>query len=240
MHNNKISNQIIYKNNLIKKYSLTKRINILYKILNFLQINQAIMKCNIRRGANLYAFEYLKLNLNKYIKLKDVQDYCNIRTKENTGSPLGDPSRAFEILRKEKLPLEWSEIQYKKNKYVKFTPQLKNKICMKIIENNKYKNDSFNKSIIKEKLRLCNYACSITCIPHENSFLSADHFIPKEKGGLSNYNNCIIINKILNEKKNKKLPIEWFCETILNNFLIICKNVGILEECKLIKFINNY
>ena len=38
------------------------------------------------------------------------------------------------------------------------------------------------------------------------------------------------------------MPIEWFCETLLSNFMNICKHVGILNECKekLIKFINSY
>ena len=44
------------------------------------------------------------------------------------------------------------------------------------------------------------------------------------------------------KKKNKKLPIEWFCETLLTNFMTICRNVGILEECKnqLVKFIQEF
>ena len=108
-----------------EKFSRRERINILYKIINIKQINNAIDKLNIKKGANLYAFEYLKLHSNKYVKLIDVQDYCNTRHKEETGRPLGDPSRAFEILRKDKLPLEWSEIRYRRNKYIKYTPQIK-------------------------------------------------------------------------------------------------------------------
>jgi hypothetical protein len=230
------------KKSFIEKYSIQKRINMLYKIIYWKQINNAITKCKIKKGANLYAFEYLKLNLNKYVRIKDVQEFCNSEHKKKTGHPLGDPPRAFEILRKDKLPLEWSEIQYKKNKYVKYTPQIKDKICSEIINNYKHKSDSFSKCIIDEKIKLSNYKCCITGIPQDNGGLAADHFIPKEKGGLSDYNNCIIINKILNEKKNKKLPIEWFCETLLTNFMNICKNFGILEECKnkLIKFIQNF
>ena len=230
------------KKSFIDKYSRKKRINMLYKIIHWKQIDKAIKKCKIKKGANLYALEYLKLHLNEYVRIKDVQEYCNFRNKQETGHPLGDPPRAFEILRKDKLPLEWSEIQYKKNKYVKYTPHIKDKICTKIIDNHKHKSDSFNKCIIEEKIKLSNYKCCITGIPQDNGDLAADHFIPKEKGGLSDYNNCIIINKILNEKKNKKLPIEWFCETLLTNFMNICKNVGILEECKnkLIKFIQDF
>jgi tRNA threonylcarbamoyladenosine modification (KEOPS) complex Cgi121 subunit len=145
------------KKKFIEKYSRTTRINILYKIIYWKQIDNAIKKCKIKKGANLYAFEYLKLNLNKYVKVKDVQEYCNFRNKQETGQPLGDPPRAFEILRKDKLPLEWREIQYKKNKYVKYTPHLKEKICAKIIDNHNHKSDSFNKCIIEEKIRLSNY-----------------------------------------------------------------------------------
>jgi hypothetical protein len=230
------------KKSFIQKYSRQKRIRILYKIICLKQIENAIQKCNIKKGANMYAFEYLKLNLNKYVRIKDVQEYCNKRTKEETGQPLGDPPRAFEILRKDKLPLEWTEIKYKKNKYVKYTPQIKDKICNQIIDNHKHKNDGFNKKIIEEKIKLSNYKCSITGIPQDNGELAADHFIPKEKGGLSNETNCIIINKILNEKKNKKMPIEWFCETLLTNFMNICKSVGILQECKekIIKFVQEF
>jgi hypothetical protein len=230
------------KEKFVEKYSQKRRINMLFKIIYWKQINNAIKKCNIKKGANLYALEYLKLNLNKYVRIKDVQEYCNKRTKEETGQPLGDPPRAFEILRKDKLPLEWSELKYKKNKYVKYTPHIKDKICNEIIDVHKHKHEGFSKAIIEQKIKLSNYKCSITGIPQDNGDLAADHFIPKEKGGLSDYNNCIIINKILNEKKNKKMPIEWFCETILANFMNICKNVGILEECKmrLIKFIEGF
>lgn len=241
---NNVENNVENKKIISEKYPRKKRINILRKIIYFKHINNAIKKCNIRKGANLYALEYLKLpyNVNKYVRCKDVQEYCNKRTQEETGHPLGDPPRAFEILRKDKLPLEWSEIKYKKNKYVKYTPHIKDKICNEIVNNHKHKNEGFNKSIIEEKLKISNYKCSITGIPQDNGDLAADHFIPKEKGGLSNYENCIIINKILNEKKNNKMPVEWFCETILTNFMNICKSVGLLEECKkkIITFIQEF
>lgn len=194
----------------IEKYSKKKRINMLHKIIHWKQLDNAEKKCNIKKGANRYAMEYLKAHLNKYVRIKDVQEYCNVRNKQETGHPLGDPPRAFEILRKDKLPLEWSEIQYRKNKYVKYTQCIKDIICSKIIDSHKHKSNSFSKCIIEEKIKLSNYKCCITGIPQDNGDLAADHFIPKEKGGLSDWNNCIIINKILNEKKNKKLPIEWF------------------------------
>lgn len=240
MNSSYVSNQTLKL--FIEKHPRNKRISMLYKIIHWKQIDNAIKKYKIKKGANLYAFEYLKLHLNEYVRIKDVQEYCNFRNKQKTGHPLGDPPRAFEILRKDKLPLEWSEIQYKKNKYVKYTPHIKEKICTKIIDNHKHKSNSFSKCIIEEKLKLSNYKCCITGIPQDTCCLAADHFIPKEKGGKSDWNNCIIINKILNEKKNKKLPIEWFCETLLTNFMNICKHVGILEESKikLIKFIQDF
>ena len=172
----------------IKKYSRAKRINMLYKIIHWKQIDNAIKKCKIKNGANLYALEYLKLNLCKYVRIKDVQEYCSTRNKQETGDTLGDPPRAFEKLRKDKLPLEWSELQYKKNKYVKYTPHMKDKISKEIINNNKHKSDSFTKNIIEEKLLVSNYKCCITGIPQDNGGLAADHFVPKEKGGLSDSN----------------------------------------------------
>jgi len=226
----------------IKKQLRQKRIRILYKIIYLMKIEKAIKKCNIKIGANLYAFEYLKQNPDRFVKLIDVQEYCNKRNKDKTGRPLGDPPRAFEILRKDKLPLEWTEITDKGFKYVKYTPENKDKICNEILDNHNHKKDGFSKHMIEEKIKLSNYKCSITGIPQDNGKLAADHFIPKEKGGLSNDKNCIIINKILNEKKNKKMPIEWFCESLLTNFMNICKHVEILEECKekIIKFIQEF
>jgi len=214
----------------------------LRQIIHWKQLDNAMIKCNINRGANFYAFEYMKQHSGKYVRLKDIQDYSNQRTKEKTGSPLGDPSRPFELLRKDRLPLEWSEINYKNNKYVKYTPEKKLLICENILELHKHKNDSFNKNLIQQKLEASNYKCDITGINQDNGGLAADHFIPKEKGGKSTPENCVILNKILNEKKNNKMPIEWFCETLLTNFMKICKNVGLLEESKqkLIQFIKDF
>ena len=216
------------------------RIRMMYKMIHLIQLEEAEKRCKIKKGANYYAFEYMKSRLNRYVKIKDVQEYCNKRTKEETGHPLGDPPMAFEILRKDKLPLEWSEIQYRKIKYVKYTPHIKNNLSDDIIALHKHKKEGFDKLLIERKLAEANYRCSITGITM--SALAADHFIPKEKGGLSTSDNCVIINKILNEQKNKKMPIEWFCETLLTNFMRICKRVGILEECKskLVVFINNF
>lgn len=55
--------------------------------------------------------------------------------------------------------------------------------------------------------------------------------------------NCVIINKIINEKKNKTPPLEWFCNHLLNNFMNICEKTGMdIENVKkyLIKYINEW
>ncbi len=68
-----------------------------------------------------------------------------------------------------------------------------------------------------------NYKCELTGLPLENGKLAADHWYPKEKSGVSTEENCVIINKILNEKKNNHEPVTWFCRFLLTNFLNICK-----------------
>ncbi len=230
------------KKSFITSIPLHKRIIILRKIAHWKDLDNAQKRCNITKGANLYAFEYLKQHLCEFVRISDVQEYCNKRTKEVTGKPLGDPPRAFEILRKDKLPLEWDEIIRGKNKYVKYNSLRKNHINAYIINNHIHKNESFDKNTILQQMEYYNYKCAITGIPEENGKLAADHFIPKEKGGLSIIDNCVIINKILNEKKNKKMPINWFCESLLTNFMNICKKVGILDQCKkeLITFIQDF
>ncbi len=239
---NNFTNFNLNDKSFIKSIPRCKRIIILKKIAHWKDIDNAQKKSNTIRGANLYAFEFLKQNLNKYVKISDVQEYCNKRTQEVTGKPLGDPPRAFEILRKDKLPLEWDEIQTKKGKYIKYNSLRKQLICDSVINNHAHKNDSFDKNIISQQMEYYNYKCAITGIPEENGKLAADHFIPKEKGGESIIDNCVIINKILNEKKNKKMPIQWFCESLLTNFMNICKKVGIIDQCKkeLIKFIEDF
>ena len=226
----------------VQNIPMYKKIKILKKIIHWKQLDNAEKKCNIKRGANKYAFEFMKLNANKFVKVKDVQEYCCKKIKELTNETLGDPPRAFEILRKDKLPLEWDEFKIKSTKYVKYAPDRKKDISEEIINNHKHKKDGFTKDIISTKMTECNYKCAITGIPNTDGGLAADHFIPKEKGGKSEIVNCVIINKVLNEKKNNKMPIEWFCESLLTNFMNICKNVGILAECKekLIAFIQEF
>jgi 5-methylcytosine-specific restriction endonuclease McrA len=215
---------------------------LLRKLIHWKQLDDAEKKIGVKRGANFYAFQYMKLNAGKYVKIKDVSEYANKKTQEKTGSSLGDPPRSFEILRKDKLPLEWHYITYKKNKWVIYSPNIKKDVEQKIIDAHKHKGDSFSASIILQQMELSNHKCCITGIPAYNGDLAADHFIPKEKGGESVIDNCVIINKILNEKKNNKMPIEWFCESLLSNFMAICRRTGILQECKekLIEFIQGY
>lgn len=146
-------------------------------------------------------------------------------------------------MRKDLYPLEWIEVIKNGELYFKYCPQLK-KYTSDNIYKELYKNkkDGFKKHIIDERLKETNYRCEITELPLSEGKLAADHFIPKEKGGNSDKNNCIILNKVLNEKKNNHYPIEWFCNTLLSNFMNICKKVGMLEECKskLIEFITKF
>jgi hypothetical protein len=61
-------------NKFINRFSIRKRINILRKMIYWKYIENAIHNCNIKKGANLYAFEYLKLNLNKYYNITKNSD----------------------------------------------------------------------------------------------------------------------------------------------------------------------
>jgi|688.fasta_scaffold422274_1 hypothetical protein len=229
----------------IEKYSRQKRMYILYKIMYYLHLKQKVNKH--KKGQLSYVFEFLTKpeNICKFVKQGDILLYCDKRRSEDTKgvkNNFKDNSRQVEKMRKDIYPLEWVEVSKNGELWFKHIPQNKKYICEDLYEQHKHKSDSFSKCIIEEKIKLSNYKCCITGIPQDNGDLAADHFMPKEKGGLSDYNNCIIINKILNEKKNKKLPIEWFCETLLTNFMNICKSVGILEECKekIIKFIQDF
>lgn len=230
---------------IMDKYSWQKRLNILRKMLVYLRLTKMLNKH--KRGQLRYAFEYMlePQNLLRFIKQGDLLYHCDKRREKDTNGEkknFGDNSRGIEKMRKDTYPLEWIEVSKGGELFFKYNPFGKKNICETICEKHKYKKDSFSQSLIKEKLAISNYKCSITGIPQENGDLAADHFIPKEKGGLSTADNCIILNKILNEKKNKKMPIEWFCETLLTNFMNLCKSVGILEECKekVIQFIQDF
>ena len=90
------------------------------------------------------------------------------------------------------------------------------------------------------KTKNSNYKCELTGLPVTEGHLAADHWIPKESGGKSDPGNCVILNKLMNEKKNKHDPIDWFCKFLLTNFLNICKKTGMdleIVKDKLINFI---
>lgn len=229
----------------IKKYSIQKRVRILYKIT--IKLHLIVNAKNHKKGQLYYVFEFLMKpeNLYKFVKQGDILLYCDKRRSEDTNGKqknFADNSRAVEKMRKDLYPLQWIEVKKGGELWFKYMPQNKKYICKDLYENHKHKSDCFKKNIIEEKLCETNYMCEITGLPMSEGKLAADHFIPKEKGGKSENINCIILNKILNEKKNKKMPIEWFCETLLTNFMNICKKVGLLQECKekIIKFVQEF
>jgi hypothetical protein len=229
----------------IKQCSIQKRRRILYKIVIYLHLKDKANKH--KKGQLCYVFEFLMKpeNLYKFVKQGDILLYCDKRRSQDTNGKQNnfkDNSRQVEKMRKDIYPLEWIEVSKGGELWFKYMPQNKKYICKDLYEQHKNKSDNFKKNIIEEKLCETNYTCEITGLSVSEGKLAADHFIPKEKGGKSEKYNCIILNKILNEKKNKKMPIEWFCETILTNFMNICKNVGILQECKekIIKFVQEF
>lgn len=196
-------------------------------------------------SANWFAFEFMAKYPGEYVLCKEVQEHCSLRNKEVKGEILGDPPRAFELCRKNVMPLDWSEVQVGRYKLVRYTPEKRQNATESIVEQTKHRNDGFTSSLIKKKLEECGYKCEITGLPMSDGKLAADHFQPKEQGGQSIESNCVILNKILNEKKSNHEPIEWFCKTLLTNFLVICKRVGgteMLESCKsrIISFVNSF
>jgi hypothetical protein len=193
--------------------------------------------------ANWFAFDFMSRYPGEYVLLKDVQEYCSNCYKKVHGEILGDPPRAFEICRKNIFPLAWEEAKVSKYKLVRFNPDRIEEINENIVEESKHKSNNFPREMIEKKLKENNYKCEFTGLPNTEGGLAADHFIPKEKGGQSIETNLIIINKVLNEKKNNTPPVEWFCKSILTNFLNICKKTGILNtdtKKTLMDFIENF
>lgn len=229
----------------IKKYSIQKRRRILFKII--IKLHLIVKAKKHKKGQLFYVFEFLMKpeNLYKFVKQGDILLYCDKRLSEDTNGKrknYKDNSRQVEKMRKDIYPLEWIEVSKEKELWFKYMPQNKIYICNDLYNQHKNKSDCFTKNIIEEKLCETNYMCEITGLPATEGKLAADHFIPKEKYGRSEKNNCIILNKILNEKKNNKMPIEWFCETLLTNFMNICRKIGLLQECKekIIKFVQEF
>ena len=192
-----------------------------------------------------FAVEYMIKHPFNFVNQGEMLHYCdNMRNKVTNGKHKGyrDNSRGIESLRKDKFPLRWIEKKYNKSLYFKYIPQKEEWEKNEII-NHANKNGGFVKKDINEKLKLCNYKCELTGLPMEEGKLAADHWNPKEKGGENTKKNCVIINKIINEKKNKTPPLEWFCNHLLNNFMNICEKTGMdIENVKkyLIKYINEW
>lgn len=198
------------------------------------------------RGQKAYAIEYMLQYPTKMVKQGDLLHYCDKRRYEDTNGKkpnFRDNSRAIETLRKDIIPNCWIEKKLNGELYFIYLPELKELITDEIIENTKHKNDGFSKEIIKSRMDSSNYKCELTGLPVSEGHLAGDHWIPKERGGVSTSQNCVVLNKILNEKKNKHDPIVWFCNSLLTNFLNICKRTGMNLEtvkAKLIGFIQEF
>ena len=197
-------------------------------------------------GQLQYAIEYLLKpeNINKFVKQYDVIQYTDYRrTQDTNGKEKGykDGSRAIESMRKDKYPCMWIETIKNKDLYFKFAPWNKYFVNDTIIKNTNRK-ESFSGAVIVQKLEETKYTCEITGLSESEGGLAGDHWFPKEKGGKSEKENCVILNKILNEKKNNHMPIHWFCKTLLTNFMNVCKKTNMLEDCKaeLKKFIDAF
>lgn len=217
----------------------------LHRLLHYNQLCQAEARLHIKKGQLKYAFEYMKQNAGKFVKQGDLLMYCDKRRSEDTNGAQNnfkDNSRAIESLRKDKLPLEWIEVKKGKELWFKYCPDAKERYTEDVIEKHMYKKDSFTNDQIRSRIELAGHRCEITGIPVDLCKTDADHFIPREKGGLSILENCVILSSHLNTSKNSKMPVDWFSESILRNFLHICNRVGIVEEAKssLISFIQKF
>jgi len=229
---------------LVKKVIIIKRMYVQFKdhrkfILSKLEEKKY-------RGQKKYAIEYMKQYPTKMVKQGDLLHYCDERRNEDTGGKkpnFKDNSRGIEQWRKDILPNCWKEKKINGELYFIYLPELKELVSEEIINNTKDKNKGFSTELIKSKTEDCKYKCELTGLPVSEGHLAADHWIPKESGGKSDPENCVILNKILNEKKNKHNPIDWFCKSLLTNLLTICKKSGMdidQVKTKLIKFIQEF
>ncbi len=168
-------------------------------------INDLRQRLNIRKGQLKYALDYLAEHPCEFVKQADVLVYCDKQREIDTKGKetnYSDNSRALEILRKDRAPLEWEQKKIGKHLYFRYAPELKLVVDAQVLEEHKHKKDSFSKAVIENALKKANYKCQITGISADKSDIAVDHWNPKEKGGKSDSSNCIILNKILNEKKN--------------------------------------
>jgi len=234
-----------FKNTVYKIIALKRMYDIVipHRIKHF---DDILLTQKIKKGQKLYVIEYMKKNPLRMLKQGDVLAYCDKRRNEDTNGKkpnFKDNSRAIEKLRKDILPNCWKEKKINGELYFIYLPELLELVEEKIINNTMHKNQGFSKEIITTKLIECKYTCELTGLPYSEGSLAGDHWIPKEGGGISDTKNCVIINKILNEKKNKHPPVEWFCKTFLTNFLKICEKTGMnINEVKLklITFIQEF
>ncbi len=218
-------------------------------ILHLSQIEELEKQLNPQKDTYMcFVIEYLKLHPGEYVGVADVGAYCSKRRIEIEGIPYGDPPRSFETLRKNRFPLQWDEYKRKGGKrgeltFVRFNPLRQEALITEIAEAHKHRSDGFSKETINTKLQECGYKCALTGLPQSEGKLAADHFLPKEKGGKSEPQNCVILNKILNEQKNNLPPVEWFTKSLLTNFINLTQSAGMdLESVKsqLISFIQAF
>jgi hypothetical protein len=174
-------------------------------------------------------------NWDGWVGVSEISNYCSEERKQNTGIGFGDGPRQFESFRCDKTPGHWHEDKIGRCKYVKFKIPTGEEIIVS-------KDHGFAKDLQDKRLKESNNKCEITGLPFTEGKLACDHWCPKEKGGESDEKNCVILNKILNEKKNNHLPEDWFCNHLLKNFLNVCKRMGNIEnvKSKLIKFIEEF
>ena len=174
-------------------------------------------------------------NWDGWVSVSEISNYCSEERKKKFGKGFGDPPRQFESFRRDKTNGHWHEDKIGPYKYVKFKIPTEEEIIVS-------KDHGFSSDIQNKRLQECNNRCEITGLPFSEGKLACDHWYPKEKGGQSDEKNCVILNKILNEKKNNHLPEDWFCNHLLKNFLNVCKRMGDIEnvKIKLIKFIQEF
>jgi 5-methylcytosine-specific restriction endonuclease McrA len=207
---------------------------------------EAEKKMKVERGQKKYAFEYMKTHAGRFVMQGDLLAYCDRRRAEDTQGKrknFKDNSRAIETMRKDKLPLEWAEIYVDGQLWFKYDPTVKERCTQEVVDRHAHKMDTFSNQTIITRIMAAKHRCEITGIPLVKSGdANADHFIPREKGGLSTEENCVILGSHLNTSKNNSMPIPWFCKTLLSNFLRICQRVGCLDEAKeqIDKFVRDF
>ena len=225
-----------------KNYSSYPRLR---KFIQISKLENAKQRLRIQKNSQKdFAFEYMMKRAGKFVLQGDLLVYCDQRRNELTkGQKKGyrDNSRGIEGLRKDCLPLEWIEVRRPDGLWFKHCPEMRDVADEAVLSAANNRKKGFTKTIIDQALTRANRRCEITGIPLQDGGIAADHFVPRESGADSSDQNCVILNKILNEKKNNTPPVEWFCEHLLTNFLNLCKRVGLDDpRPKIIKFLQDY